>query len=113
MTFNKFLEQRGMHPSEWEIIPDKYLAHNEIVFGQIIMSDKDAELLESLFYERFPGFYIEISMNHNQCLYAMYYMLEDTINREIKAYFSEKVVMYSIITLIASVIIGAIILHFY
>jgi hypothetical protein len=98
--FKKFLTNKGLHPNEWEIIPDKYLAHNEIVFGRIIMSSEDEKIFVDLFNENFPGYQIEPSMNNNQALYAMYYMLEDKITREIKGEISEMVVFYSILVLI-------------
>lgn len=98
--FKKFLTNKGLHPNEWEIIPDKYLAHNEIVFGRISMSFEDEKIFVDLFNENFPGYQIEPSMNNNQALYAMYYMLEDKITREIKGEISEMVVFYSILVII-------------
>ena len=98
--FKKFLTSKGLHPNEWEIIPDKYLAHNEIVFGRINMSPEDEKIFVDLFNENFPGYQIEPSMNNNQALYAMYYMLEDKITREIKGEISEMVVFYSILVII-------------
>ena len=98
--FKKFLTNKGLHPNEWEIIPDKYLAHNEIVFGRISMSSEDEKIFVDLFNENFPGYQIEPSMNNSQALYAMYYMLEDKITREIKGEISEMVVFYSILVII-------------
>ena len=98
--FKKFLINKGLHPNEWEIIPDKYLAHNEIVFGRISMSSEDEKIFVDLFNENFPGYQIEPSMNNNQALYAMYYMLKDKITREIKGEISEMVVFYSILVII-------------
>lgn len=102
--FKKFLTSKGLHPNEWEIIPDKYLAHNEIVFGRISMSPEDEKIFVDLFNENFPGYQIEPSMNNNQALYAMYYMLEDKITREIKGEISEMVVFYFILAIVVGIL---------